>query len=264
MIRLATVQSVIGVDVHANGAHVRGIMVQAARQGARMVHFPEGGLSGYILSEIDDWDQADWAGLEEELQATAALARQLGLWVVIGANHRMPRPLWPQNSLYVISDQGELAGRYNKRLCSNTELTYWYTPGTEPLSFEVDGTRFGCALCIEVVFPHLFAEYERLGVDCVLLSSYSNDPAHGIMARGHAATTCMWISLSTPAACTSLNAMLIGPDGNPAAQCPPGQPGLLIQAIDRMDERYRLPLRVARPWRTQARAGRIYAGRAVP
>jgi predicted amidohydrolase len=36
-----------------------------------------------------------------------------------------------------------------------------YTPGSGPVTFEVDGLRFGCALGIEVHFPKVLAEYER-------------------------------------------------------------------------------------------------------
>ena len=261
MVVLATAQTSIVADIHQNGRTIRAQMVAAARQGARLVHFPEAALSGYVISEISDWADVDWRGLRSELDETASLAKRLGIWVVVGSNHRLRGPCWPQNSLYVISDQGVLAGRYSKRLCSNTELTYWYTPGAEPLAFDVDGVRFGCALCIEVVFPHLFAEYERLGVTCMLLSSYSNDPVHGLMARAHAATTCMWVSVATPVACQDFPAMLVGPDGGVSALCAAGRPDLVIQPVDPADKRYRRALRVARPWRAEARSGRIYAGR---
>jgi hypothetical protein len=46
-----------------------------------------------------------------------------------------------------------------------------YTPGATPITFEVDGVRFGCSLGIEVHLPEIFIEYERLDVDCVLFSS---------------------------------------------------------------------------------------------
>ena len=157
---------------------MRAALQQAAQAGARLVHFPEGALSGYVKSEIEDWAEVDWAALREELEQTAVLAKRLGVWVVLGANHRLRAPRWPQNSLYVISDTGVLAGRYSKRYCSNTEVTYWYTPGADPLAFDVDGVRFGCALCIEVVFPTLFAEYgaARCHVHAALVLFAGPDP----------------------------------------------------------------------------------------
>lgn len=264
MITLATIQSTICADVRTNGRHARVAMRRAAAAGARIVHFPEAALSGYVEAQVADWAEVDWRELRDELDEIGALAHELGIWVVIGANHRLDGRRWPQNSLYVFSDTGALAGRYSKRLCSNTEVTWWYTPGEQPLVFTVDGMRFGCAICIEVVFPHLFAEYERLGVTCMLLSAYSADPIHGVMARAHAATNCMWLSLATPVACTpGLPSAMVGPDGHVIAECPPGAPGMVLHMIDPAAERYHVPLRLARPWRARAMSGEIYAGRTV-
>ena len=225
-------------------------------------------LSGYVISEIKTWADVDWNGLKAEVLETAALAKRLAIWVVFGANQRAPRQgrrdLWPQNCLLVLSDRGIVAGRYAKRLLSNTELSYWYTPGAEPLVFDVDGIRFGCALCIEVVFPHLFHEYERLGVTCMLLSSYSPDPIHGVMARAHAATYGYWLSLSSPTSCSrGLPTTLIGPDGHPVATCDANAPGMTLHTIDPNAPRYHVALRLARPWRARARAGELHAGRAA-
>ena len=64
--------------------------------------------------------------------------------------------------------------------------------------FEVDGWRFGCALCIEVHFPELFQQYAELDVDCVLFSAYADDPMFGIQAQGYAASHSYWVSVSIP------------------------------------------------------------------
>jgi predicted amidohydrolase len=43
--------------------------------------------------------------------------------VVLGSAHPLTPPHRPHNSLYVISDKGQLVDRYDKRFCSNTEIT---------------------------------------------------------------------------------------------------------------------------------------------
>jgi predicted amidohydrolase len=83
----------------------------------------------------------------------AGLAAQLGLWTVFGSLHPLTPPRRPHNSLYVISPSGVVVTRYDKRFLSNTEITWMYTPGREPVVFDAEGLRFGCALCIEVTFP---------------------------------------------------------------------------------------------------------------
>jgi predicted amidohydrolase len=156
-------------------------MRQASRAGARIIHFPEGAtcsphkriMSGTGPAEVGpaDWDRADWQVLRQELTATARLAGELRLWTVLGAVHPLTPPHRPHNSMYVISDSGELVTRYDERLLSATKLSFMYTPGTRPVTFEVDGLRLGCALGIEVHFPEVFTEYERLDVDGVLFST---------------------------------------------------------------------------------------------
>lgn len=262
--KLATAQIEVSADVRRNGSAIRRFMTKAACGGARLVHFPEGALSGYVKSQIKSWDAVDWSALREELEQTAEAAGKLGIWTVFGANHRLTPPHRPHNSLYIISDAGKLAGRYDKRFCSNTEINDWYAPGAEPVVFAVDGFRFGCALCIEIHFPELFMEYERLGADCVLLSVYSKDPIFGVTAQAHAAVNNYWLSLSSPTQCSrGLASGLVAPNGRFVARCRAGRSGLIIQELDRTAPELDIALTKARPWRRTAREGEIYAAQRV-
>lgn len=175
MLRIAAAQTVVSPDIAANGSAIRAMIARAAGEGARLINFCEGALSGYAKSQIlkqGDWQAFDWAIQEAELRAIAELCGQLRIVAVVGGPHRLGRGYPPHNSLYVFSDTGALLTRYDKRFLSNTELAGWYTPGTEPVMVDVDGYRFGCAICIESQFPEIFSDYERLGVDGVLFASY--------------------------------------------------------------------------------------------
>ena len=71
--------------------------------------------------------------------------------------------------------------------------------GSAPITFEVDGMRFGCALGIECHFPEIFLEYERLGVDCILLSTHGpgimvNNGPLALQAQAHAVSNSYWVS----------------------------------------------------------------------
>ena len=195
--RLATAQIIVREDpsdraqLRDSGRDVRELMRQAHAAGARIIHFPEGATCSphkRIMSSVGpaeagpaeagpaevgpaDWSRANWLVLRQEVEAIARLAGELRLWTVLGSVHRLTPPHRPHNSMYVISDRGELVTRYDERLLSNTKLSFMYTPGSGPVTFEVDGLRFGCAMGIEVHFPEVFAEYERLDVDGVLLST---------------------------------------------------------------------------------------------
>lgn len=270
-LRLAVAQSSICNDprdftaLRASGRQIRHLMRQAHQVGARLVHFPEGAtcsphkrimsIDGPQKAGPADWGRFDWAVLREELDAIRTLAGELGLWTVFGSVHQLSQSQRPHNSLYVVSDRGEVVTRYDERMLSNTKISFMYTPGSMPVTFEIDGVRFGCALGIETHFPEIFMEYERLDVDCVLFSttggSLPNDLAFAAEAQGHAASNRYWISFSVLARDgLTVPSGLIAHDGQWTAQCAAdGTPSIAVADInDNRGDR-------ARPWRRTARAG---------
>lgn len=263
-LRIAIAQTEVTFDPRENGTLIRAQMRQAAEAGARLIHFTEGAISGYPSGPgkqaLAGW-KVDWSALRHELETTAALAGELRLWTVLGSNHPLTPPNRPHNSLYVISDAGELMGRYDKRLLSFTEVTDWYAPGSDPLIFEVDGFRFGCALCIEIQFPELFVEYARENIDCVLLSTFSRDPMFAIQAQGHAACGAFWLGFSVPAQCSkAAPSGLIGPDGRWVACAPSdGASTIVVADLDRTDGMLRGALEFGRSWRARARTGELHS-----
>lgn len=262
-LKIATTQPAGTADARENGRIVRELMRAAAAAGVRLIQFPEGFLSGYAKEQIADWDAVDWDAVRDELGAVAGLAAELGMWVVLGSAHPLTPPNRPHNSLYVISDQGQVVTRYDKRFCSNTEITRFYTPGFEPITFDVDGYRFGLVICIEVNFPHLFAEYDRLGVDCLLLSAWPVDTIFFRKAQAHAAIHNYWLSLSVPAQSADLMpSAIIGPDGSElTAVAAPAR--LAAVVLDRDAPEFHIALDLARPWRAEANQGDIYRDRQV-
>lgn len=259
MLLIATAQSKVSVDVRENGKEIRRLMREASGASAKIIHFAEAALSGYVKSQIKSWSFVDWNLLEEELESIKALAKELKLWTVFGCNQQSKDPKRPYNSLCVISDEGAFYAKYDKRLCSNTEINDWYTPGDSPCVFTIDNIRFGCLICIEIQFPELFMEYERLDVDCVLFSTYSDNPMFVIQAQGHAACNSYWISFSAPTNfIKSCPGCLIGPDGSILSKCAGTESDLSVCKIDPNDPEMKVPVRYNRPWRRKARSGDIY------
>lgn len=257
---IAVTQSLITSDVSQNGLQIREMMAQAKEAGARLIHFPEGALSGYVKSQIQSWDEVHWDHLKVELIKVMEAAERLGLWVVIGCNHRLTDPNRPHNSLFVISDTGEVVTRYDKRFCSHSEITEWYSPGRHPRMFTVDGFKLGCALCIEVQFPEVFSEYERLGADGVLFSAYSDDSMFWIQSQGHAAANNIWVSVSVPAQCAeNMQGGLIAPNGQALSRCTTKTiPSFCLVELNKNSPELQIALTKARPWRQKARLGDIY------
>jgi hypothetical protein len=151
-LRIAVAQSTVHEDptsaalLRESGAEVRGLMKQAADAGARLVHFTEGAIcfpSKRVMSERgpdeigpSDWRKAQWTVLKEELDRIAALSGELRIWTVIPSVHQLAAPNRPHNSMYVVSDQGKVVARYDERMLSTTKITWMYTPGKEPVTFE--------------------------------------------------------------------------------------------------------------------------------
>jgi predicted amidohydrolase len=261
--KLAMAQTVVSTDILANGAAIRAMIASAAAQGVRLIGFCEGALSGYSKFQIGspaEWEDFGWAAQEAELRSIAALCGELRIFAVVGGAHRLPNGRPPHNSLYIFSDSGSLLTRYDKRFLSNSELGGWYTPGAMPIIVEVDGFRLGCAICIESQFPEVFSDYERMGVDGVIFSSYGLPSYFQIALRAHAGLNCIWIGAATPAQKAGKGpAGIIGPDGEWMAQCAQTpEPGLVVAALDRNDAAYDIALQKARPWRAKARQGDIY------
>jgi predicted amidohydrolase len=262
-LRIATTQPTASADTRDNGHQARELMRQAAAAHVRLIQFPEGFLSGYAKEQIADWDDVDWAAVRDELTKVAELAAELEMWVVLGSAHPLTPPHRPHNSLYVISDQGQVVARYDKRFCSNTEITRFYSPGFEPVVFDVDGYRFGCAICIEINFPQLFAEYERLGVDCLLLSAWPVDSIFFRKAQAHAAINNYWLSLSVPEQSAGLmRSAIIGPDGSHLTSVD-APADVAVVTLNRDAPEFHIALDLARPWRAAANEGDIYRSRRV-
>ena len=197
--------------------------------------------------------------MQAQLARIGELCEELNIWAVIGSAHSEFNGLRPYNSLYIFDNSGRQIRRYDKRYCSHTEITDWYRAGKSPVTFDVNGIKLGLALCIEIQFPELFQEYERLNVDCVLLSAYSDKPIFAIQSQGHAACNNYWISLSVPSNVShKQSSCLIGPDGHIIESCAHDISDVIVHRIDPTAAQWDVPCQKARPWRRKARKGDIY------
>lgn len=178
---------------------------------------------------------------------------------MIGSCHYVGSLERPRNSLYIIDSRGKIVDRYDKRFCSHSEITNWYSAGHRKVVFDVNGFRLGCAICIEVQFPEVFLDYEKQNVDCVLFSSYSESPMFGIQAQGHAACNNYWISMAVPTNKSFfLPSNIMGPDGELITKCKSNLDSIAIAEIAPDDQKWEVPIKLARPWRRLARVGNIY------
>lgn len=257
------------VTVGAARERVASQIAEAAARGARLVCFPEGTLAypgKRIMSrqapELGeaDWGRADWDALAEAVRAIQRDAARHGVWVVVGAPHRLSAGTRPHNSLYVISDRGDLVTRYDKRFLSTNEAAYLYTPGTEAIVVEVDGVHIGFLVCLEALFPELFLDYADRGADVVLLAS-APDPNFGRLASAHAFMTGLTIGVAFGAS-TDTDAVAVDARSGICAwhgwlaRADDPSPSIVVAEVERTGGTHEFQRR--------ARSGEIYAGLHAP
>jgi predicted amidohydrolase len=271
-VTIALAQTPVSADVSRNLSHITAMMARAKVAGAGLVQFTEGALSGYgkkVLTPFEQWRDEDWARLRQASDEIASLANELGLWVLIGSVHPLENGSRPHNCLYLIGPDGTVRTRYDKRFCSHTEVSGWYTPGAEPILFEVNGVRFGCAICLEVRFPEVFDEYRRLGAHCVLVSTFTasrsdkedarQDDIFAVTAQAHAANNNFWVNLVTPSnPFQGPVTQLIDPLGNVVAKSSRHRSALVVGRVDIGEGSLWSKIGFGRAWRDSARGGAIY------
>jgi nitrilase len=185
--KVAAIQMVSGVARDANLARARGLLEQAAQQGAELAVLPE----YFCLLGRQDGDKLDirerpGSGPIQDFLADAA--RALGLWIV-GGTLPLDGGASPQatplayNSTLVYAPQGECVARYDKihlfRYDNGHERydeARTLRPGTQPAHFELpsrDGHRWrlGLSVCYDLRFPELYRGYARAGVELLLVPS---------------------------------------------------------------------------------------------
>lgn len=118
---------------------------EAASRGAEIVCFPEAYLPGLRGQDFDvpPFDAADET---RALAAVSRRARELGIATILGMEH--VTPAGRQIAAFVIAADGALQGVQTKNQLDPTEDRF-YVPGTTRQVFEVNGTRFGIAICHE-------------------------------------------------------------------------------------------------------------------
>ncbi len=266
-LKIATCQFAVSESVPQNAVAIRRFLHKAAQAGADVVHFSECALSGYVGTDFPSFDGYDWSVLRQETLRIMALAAELGLWVVLGSMHRLSGDHKPHNCVYVISSEGRIIVRYDKRFCTRADLRY-YSPGDHFVTFEVNGVKCGVLVCYDLGFPELYRQYCRLGTQVMFHSFYNaRNPRHHreraevspLLGRAHAVLNHMYVSLCNTSGPLSWPSCFVAADGTLTGQLEAERPGVLIRVADTRAEGYDS----TRQFRLQAIEGKLNTGTPV-
>ena len=243
-LRVATCQFSEAFQPRRNAAIVRRYIVAAARRRCDVVHFHECCLSGY--GPPVGTAQYDWDALHEATESVMAEAKRCGTWVVLGSSHRLTGRRKPHNSLYLISPDGKIIDRYDKRFCTGGDLET-YSPGDHFVTFRLNGIRCSLLICYDLRFPEVYRELYKLGVK-VIFQSFHNGGQKGpsvhehIMrqtVQAHAGINAMWISANNSSKFYSAwPSVFITPDGKIEGMLKRNRAGMMVNAIDVADTFY--------------------------
>jgi predicted amidohydrolase len=244
-ITISTAQFPVIKNIKRNLNYIKKLSNQAKNEKADLIHFSETCLGGYAGSEFDSWDGYDWNLQETTEREILELAKELGIGIIYGSNHRISGGDI-RNSLKYVSKHGQAVARYDKRFCTERDLTY-YKSGSHFSSFEINGFKCGMLICYDARFPELYREYRKMNIQ-IIFQSFYNAKTTGrnihttIMCptlQTRAATNYFYISATNSSGYyQSWPSVFILPDGTIKSSCNRHRAGIISNSISAEDKYY--------------------------
>ena len=224
---------------------VRRLIAEAAGQGAAVVCFPEAYLPGLRGQDFEvlPFDRADQALV---LRTVGEWARSCRVATILGIERLTDAGR--QIASAVFDRSGELLGYQTKNQIDPTEDRF-YVPGNTRRLFEVDGVKFGVAICHEGWrYPETVRWAARNGAHVVFHPQFheAEDGAYRPTQYGDAGNTfhekaalcraaentCYFATVNYASAGSPTTSAVVRPDGTLLCSQPYGKPGLLLADID--------------------------------
>lgn len=224
---------------------VRRFQSEAADHDAEIVCFPEAYLPGLrgLDFEVCSFDQSDQ---DRVLRTVAEGSRKHRIATILGMERIVPKGR--QIAAYVFDAQGEIQGCQTKNQIDPSEEWY-YVPGTHRQLFEINGVKFGVAICHEgwrypetvrwaavrgarIVFHPQHTGNEKEGVHLTQWGAADSPYYEKAMIMRSKENTIYFASVNYALRFPESATSLINPAGDLQAYLPYGEEGLLVQKIN--------------------------------
>ena len=223
---------------------IRGLLSDASAQGAAIVCFPEAYLPGLRGQDFEVWP-FDRTQQERALQAVAQWARTYAVATILGMERLTEAGR--QIAAFVIDARGQIQGCQTKNQLDPTEDQF-YVPGHTRQLFEVNGIKFGVAICHEGWrYPETVRWAAVRGANIVFHPHHTGSNQEGVRLTQWGAASgpyyekaMMMRSMENTIYFASVNyalrfqesaTSLIAPSGQCQAYLPYGREGVLVQKI---------------------------------
>jgi predicted amidohydrolase len=159
----ACVQLTAGADMQANLAEAERLIREAAAAGARFVLTPEN-TTLMTLSRQETLANAAPEERHPALPRFAALARELGLWLLVGSLTVALGGDKAANRSLLIAPDGRIVARYDKIHMFDVQIpdgqsyreSATFTPGARAVVADLPWGRLGMTVCYDVRFAQLY------------------------------------------------------------------------------------------------------------
>jgi len=221
------------------------LLSEASAQDAEIVCFPEAYLPGL---RGQDFEVLPWDHTQQELalNAVSQWARNYSIATILGIEKLTA--MGRQIAAFVIDARGEIQGYQTKNQLDPTEDQF-YVPGNTRRLFEINGVKFGVAICHEGWrYPETVRWAAARGAKIVFHPQHTGSDREGVMltqwgdANGpYYEKAMMMRSIENTIYFASVNyalrfqesaTSLIAPSGQCQAHLPYGQEGVLVQTIN--------------------------------
>ncbi len=224
---------------------VRRLMSEAAARGARVVCFPEAYLPGLRGQDFDVFP-FDRTHQDRALQTVTRWAREHAIATILGMERITEAGR--QIAAFVIDAQGQLLGCQTKNQLDPSEDPFYVPGGTRQL-FEIDGTKFGVAICHEgwrypetvrwaavrgakIVFHPQLTGSDKEGPRLTQWGAAGSPYYEKAMMMRSLENTIYFASVNYAVRYQESATSLIDPSGRCQAHLPYGQEGVLVQSIE--------------------------------
>lgn len=147
----------------------------AAREGSRVVLFPEANLTSYYFPIVIEIDQP---AVRRALDACREAAKREGIWAIVGTIEQTPDRLL--NLAHVINPDGAIMHQYAKVHMAGRDEKQYCRGGNKLAYFEVDGIPCTLVICRDGRHPELYRIPAMAGAQILFHPSCSSDEIEAV------------------------------------------------------------------------------------